>query len=141
MQTGATRAVAARVESTGSTRPRPVRYGAPASPGPRTAGVWAVSESSERPVVQALGAAPGDTRYAPERTRRTRALSLPARSAGGRAAPRRADSPLRRPPDGSADAAFGIREFIVGTGGAGSAGFGTIRAGIRLRDFQRRRDG
>ena len=70
-----------------------------------------------------------------------RARSLHARQPVDPAAPRSADSPLRRPPYGSADAAFGIREFVVGTGRAGSTGFGTIRAGIRLRDFQRRRDG
>jgi len=54
-----------------------------------------MSESSERPVVQALEPAPGHTRYAPpERTRPTRALSLPARSPVEREAPRRADSAL-----------------------------------------------
>ena len=36
-------------------------------------------------------------------------------------------------PDASADPAFGVREFVVGTGGAGSTGFGTIRPNSEAR--------
>jgi len=47
-----------------------------------------MSESSERPVVQALGPAPGDSRYARD------AVYHPLPSTAGRDAPRRADSAL-----------------------------------------------
>jgi PKD repeat protein len=36
-------------------------------------------------------------------------------------------------PDGVADPAFGIREFVVGTGGAGATGFGTTRTNSEAR--------
>jgi len=37
-------------------------------------------------------------------------------------------------PDGAADASFGIREFVVGTGGAGHSSFGTPAPGSEVRN-------
>jgi hypothetical protein len=37
-------------------------------------------------------------------------------------------------PAGAADAAYGIRQFVVGTGGSGSQSFGTIRANSEARN-------
>ena len=53
-----------------------------------------MSETSERPVAEALSPALGEIRYTRERTSPTRTLSLPARSPVDRPAPRRADSAL-----------------------------------------------